>query len=68
MKIENITYKCDRCGVRLNDIPFNDIRITTQESGFGPYDFCSIECFIKKFNQCMDEDGVGVSIRNDGGI
>ena len=65
MKIENITYKCDGCEVRLNDMPFNDIRINSPESGFGPYDFCSLRCFIKKFNQCMDEDGVDVSIRSE---
>lgn len=68
MRIEEVTYKCDGCGARsyLKEMPFCGIRFDTPTSGCGPYDFCSLACFIKKFNQCMDEDGIEVSIREEG--
>ena len=68
MRIENVTYKCDGCESRpyLKEMPFSGIWFDTPKSGCGPYDFCSLRCLIKKFNQCMDEDGIEVSIREEG--
>jgi hypothetical protein len=58
-------YTCDCCNKKTDVVFFGDIAIEIPDTIYSKLDFCSIECFIKFFNETMSAEHIDVRIKTE---